>query len=154
MSDDSANKIHIDSDWKAQAQAEKERLAAAEQEKAEQAAPAGGGRGLPEPNFRGLVGVLATQAIMGLGGMVDQETNRVMIDLEGAKFSIELLGVIEEKTKGNLDEEEAKELSAVLHELRSRFVEVTQLIAQQQAGQAAAGGAAPGDAGGGVIHPG
>ena len=47
---------------------------------------------------------------------------------------------LEEKTKGNLSEEEGEEISKVLTELRSRFVQVAQLVAQQ----GEAGGAAPG----------
>jgi hypothetical protein len=128
-----APKLQIDSAWKAEAQAEKERLA--EQEKETAAGPGEEpGRGtLPEANFKSLVGVLASQAIMGLGTMQDPETKGIVIDLEGARFGIDLLGVIEEKTKGNLSEEEASELKQLLSELRSRFIQVTQLVAQQAA---------------------
>ncbi|MHC4949107.1 MAG: DUF1844 domain-containing protein [Planctomycetota bacterium] len=125
-------KIQIDSDWKAEAQAEKDRLAAQEAKAAESGtAPPGRGGPLPEAEFKTLIGVLASQAIMGLGAMADPNTGRVLIDLEGAQLSIDLLAVLEEKTKGNLSEEEAGELRQVLAELRSRFVQVTQLIARQ-----------------------
>ena len=53
------------------------------------------------------------------------------------RFTEQTLGVLEEKTKGNLTEEEAGEISGVLHELRSRFVELMQIVAKQQAGGAA-----------------
>ena len=95
------------------------------------------GRGeLPPADFKGLVGLLASQAIMGLGAMPDKSGKGVMIDLDGAKFAIDLLAMIEKKTTGNLDDEESKELSAVLVELRSRFVQITQLLAQQASGPA------------------
>ncbi len=130
--DEPIPKLHVDSDWKAEAQAEKERLARQEQEKA---TTEGGSRSreLPAPDFKGLVGALATQAIMGLGAMGDQKTGRVVIDLEGARFSIDLLGVLEEKTKGNLTDDENKDLHQVVVELRNRFFQITQLLAQQAA---------------------
>lgn len=136
---DETPKIHVDTDWKAQAQAEKERLAAQEQQKAAERGEAGREK-LPPADFRTLVGTLASQAIMGLGAMGDPKSGRVMIDLDGSKFAIDLLGVLEEKTEGNLSDEESKELSQVLVELRNRYVQITQMVAQQAK--------APGDEGG------
>ncbi|TVQ53542.1 MAG: DUF1844 domain-containing protein [Phycisphaerales bacterium] len=132
-------KLHIDSDWKAEAQKEKERLA--EKEKSQsQPSGQGGERGLPEASFRTLMSMLASQAIMGLGAMPDEKSGGVMIDLEGSRFSIDLLAVLEEKTAGNLAEEEAKELKQLISELRSRYVQIAELVAKQQA----QGGAQPG----------
>ena len=131
MPNDEAPKIQIDTDWKAQAQAEKDRLAEQEKEKEALRDTAGDGQKLPDADFRTLVGTIASQAIMGLGAMADPKSGRVIIDLEGAKFSIDLLAVLDEKTKGNLSEEEATELAQVLVELRNRFVQVNQLVAQQ-----------------------
>lgn len=139
MSQDETPKIQIDSDWKAEAQAEKEKLASQEEAKAGE--PERGA--LPPADFKGLVGMLASQAIMGLGAMPDKSGRGVMIDLEGSKFAIDLLSVIQEKTTGNLDEEETAELEGVLTELRARFVQITQLLAQQAAAPATA---APADA--------
>ena len=129
MTDDTTPEIQIDDDWKAEAQADKARLA-----EQEQTAPADGskpGQALPPADFKGLVGVLASQAVMGLGAMPDPQGRGVMIDLDGAKFAIDLLAVVEEKTQGNLDEDEAKELAGVVTELRARFVQITQLLAEQ-----------------------
>ena len=141
MSDDTP-RIHVDSDWKAEAQAEKERLAETAAKKSE-AAPGEDGANpeLPPADFKGLMGVLASQAIMGLGAYTDPKTGGVVIDLPGAKFAIDLLAVLDEKTKGNISEEEAGELTNVLNELRSRFVQIAQLVAQQQAEAAGAPGA-------------
>ncbi len=122
-------KIEVDSDWKAEAQAEKVRLADAEK-KVEQRAEA---RKMPEADFRGLLGALASQALMGLGMHQDPSGKGVMVDLEGSKFVIDLIGVVEEKTKGNLSEEESSELKQLLTELQSRFVQVAQLVAAQAA---------------------
>lgn len=139
-SDDQAPKLHIDTDWKAQAQAEKERLAAEEAKRdAEKPASAGAAGGLPEASFQTLVGLLASQAIMGLGAMADQKTGAIQVDLEGSRFNIDLLGVLEEKTKGNLSDEESKELTQILHELRSRYVYISDLVAKQMAAGGAGG---------------
>jgi hypothetical protein len=138
---DPTPKLHIDSDWKAQAQAEKERLA--EQVEAKQAAEQErrAAAELPPANFQTLVSMIAEQAIMGLGGMQDPKSGRVMVDLEGARFSIDLLAVLEEKTAGNLAEEEGKMLKEILGLLRSRFVQFAKMVSEQMAakgGEAAA----------------
>lgn len=159
-------KLHIDSDWKAQAQAEKERLAKLEVERTAERAkeresrrgprgplgeaggPGAGEEEVPPADFKSLVGVLASQALMGLGAYADNQ-GRVVVDLVGSKFSIDLLGVLEEKSRGNLTPEESKEMQAVLGELRSRFVQIASMVAQQMKAQ---GGMPPlvGDPGSGI----
>jgi predicted nucleic acid-binding Zn-ribbon protein len=141
--------LHVDADWKAEAQAEKERLAKADEQKPKADARQ---RGLPEASFKTLMSVLASQAIMGLGAVQDPQSGGVMIDLDGARFSIDLLEVLQQKTTGNLEDAEAKELDQLLTELRSRYVQVAQLVAQQ----AKAGGVAPAPPGGapGPVTPG
>ncbi len=159
---DESSKLHIDSDWKAQAQAEKDRLAEKESARAAaspagQRAAAAGGAGagehfdegeLPPADFRALVATLASQAMMGLGAYADPQSGRAVIDIQGAQFAIDLLGVIEEKTKGNLTAEEAKELSEILGQLRTRFVQIAKLVAAQMQREMAAGGGMPGMMGG------
>ena len=138
MSDDTP-RIHVDSDWKAEAQAEKERLVevSAKKEAPKSDLPADpndpNAPELPPADFKGLMGVLASQAIMGLGAYTDPQTGGVVIDLPGAKFAIDLLAILEEKTVGNITEDEAGELKNILNELRSRFVQIAQLVAQQAA---------------------
>jgi len=73
---------------------------------------------------------------MGLGALGDQKTGRVVIDLGTARFAIDLLGVLEEKTKGNISDEEALELTQTLAELRARFVQISNLVAQQSIAEA------------------
>jgi len=140
LSDAETPKLHVDSDWKAQAQAEKERLTKKEAER-----PQRPGRDeMPPADLRSLVGVLASQAIGGLGGYADEQ-GRVMVDLMGSRFAIDLLGVLEEKTRGNLTDDEAKDLKEVLAELRSRFVQIAQAVAARMAsGQGVAGATTPG----------
>lgn len=134
-----APKIIIDSDWKAEAQAEKEKLS-----EAAETAPEGGAAGkIPPADFRSLMGMLATQALMYMGGIADPQTGKGMFDPEAATHMIDLLAILEEKTKGNLTEEESQELSGVVNDLRTRFVEIARMVAAQQAG-GAAGGPIPG----------
>ena len=140
---ESTPKLHVDSDWKAQAQAEMARLVEQEQAKANAGDTRGAGK-LPPADFKGLVGVLASQAIMGLGAMGDPKSGRVVVDLPGAQFSIDLLAVLEEKTKGNIDDDDANELRQIISELRGRFVQISQLLAQQVAASPQTTTAAPG----------
>jgi len=143
MTDD-APKIQIDSDWKAEAQREKERLA--EQAKARQEADAAaasastgadntagatGGRELPPATFDTLMAQLATQALMVMGGYADPHTGQPMLDLDMARHHIDMLSVLEEKTKGNLTDEEAAGLGSTLYELRGRYVQVASASLQK-----------------------
>ena len=133
-SDGPAPSLHVDSDWKAQAEAERTRLA--EKEAALQARTAEGGpEQLPPAEFRSLVGLLASQAVMGLGTMADPQ-GRVVVDLEGSKFAIDLLKVLEEKTKGNLTPEEAGEIEEVNRELAMRFTAITRIKSSPTLGNA------------------
>ena len=139
--DEDGPKLQVDSDWQAQAQAEKERLAQETEEKAQAREAAGGGQKLHEASFATLMGMLASQAIMGLGAVQDKKTGGVVIDLDGARFAIDLLSVVEEKTRGNLTDDEAREIQQVLTELRGRFVQVADLVAKQAPpGEPPAGG--------------
>ncbi len=146
MSDETP-RLHIDNDWKAQAQAEKERLAEKADARNTAAASGPGARGQegpPPTGFQMLVASLASQAVMGLGGMQDPETGKVMIDLESAQFAMGMLGVLHEKTKGNLTPEEASELQEVVQHLQQRFMQIAQLVASQMQRESAAGvGASP-----------
>ncbi len=147
-----ASGLVVDSDWKSQAQAEKERLAAAEKEKAASAGAKGGKDDrLPPADFNALVGTLVTQAFMYMGGFPDPETGRAVVSIEHAKFHIDLLAVVQAKTTGNLTPEEAEDLGRAVHELRLRFVEVSQAVAEMIKQRAAKAGAG---AGGGASIPG
>jgi hypothetical protein len=129
-----ASKLIIDTDWKSQAQAEKERLSASEKPKAA-AAPA---PGAPEPAgeaakgtlFTELVRMLATQALLYMGAFPDPETGRAVVALDMAKIHIDMLGDLETKTKGNLNELEAKMIQRTVHELRMEFVEISKAVAK------------------------
>ena len=124
MSDAETPKIIIDDDWKAQAQAEKETLAAkAEEAPAADAGSAGPGK-MPPATFEVLLSSFVTQALFALGAIPDPQTGQPMLSLELAKHHIDMLGVLETKTQGNLTDEETKLLSGALYELRDRYVQV------------------------------
>ncbi len=120
MSDDpSAGKIHVDSDWKEEAQREKERL------RAEEAKAAQTAKGAPaaEPGFLELVNLLAMQAAAGLGAMAGPDGQRMPADPRLAQHFIDMLDVLSKKTAGNLTDEEKKTLDPVLHDLRMQYVQ-------------------------------
>ncbi|MEM7559326.1 MAG: DUF1844 domain-containing protein, partial [Planctomycetota bacterium] len=144
MSDEQEPKIIIDEDWKSQVEREREELKA--QEAAEEATAEKGESEtsaettsqpedvgdmppLPEASFPFLVTSLASQAVMSLGQMPGPDGQPVPVNLNHAKHFIDTLGVLEEKTKGNLDEEEGKFLQETLHQIRMMYVAI-----QQQAG--------------------
>ncbi|MFG0284965.1 MAG: DUF1844 domain-containing protein [Phycisphaerales bacterium JB039] len=122
-----APKLIIDTDWKSQAQSEKERLAA--QEQARGPAP-DQGHGLPEADFTELVRMLTTQALLYMGAVPDPTTGKAVLALDVAKYHIDLLTALEAKTKGNLSEEESSLLSQTAHELRLEFVNISKALAR------------------------
>ncbi|MHC4742562.1 MAG: DUF1844 domain-containing protein [Planctomycetota bacterium] len=123
-------KIIVDEDWKSEAQKEKDILAA--QEEAEKAAKEEEEqkkqtRGpIPPGNFAALVSTLATQAIYSMGLMPIEGQERPEPDFEIARFNIDMLSTIEEKTKGNLTDEEEMVLKNTLSELRMTFVKLAE----------------------------
>lgn len=139
MSNESEKKLHIDSDWKEQARAEKERLAreaeerrtssggssASRGEHGEESAGGGERRELPPPTIETLIQSLATQSMMFLSPQRDPQTGRSMQNLELAKHTIDLISALEEKTRGNLTADEKRYLDTVLYQLRMAYVQVS-----------------------------
>ncbi len=142
MSEEETSKpeIIIDDDWKSRAQAEKEQLQKEAEAKRKQQ-PSGIGTPdradarhqrnphaeadvpLPPASFSFLVTSLATQALAAMG-QIPGADGKPVVQLEHAKHFIDTLGVLDEKTKGNLTPDEAAMLTNVLHELRLLFVAV------------------------------
>jgi hypothetical protein len=86
-------------------------------------APGAGGRSLPEPSFSLLVAGIAAQGQVSLGLRPHPSTNETKKDLAGARHAIGLLEMLEMKSKGNLDDDERRLLSAVLRDLRMAYVQ-------------------------------
>ena len=77
--------------------------------------------------FSGFILSLATTAAVHFGDLADPSTGqRGEPDLDGAARVIELLTMLQQKTKGNLIEQEAKLVDDLLYELRLRYVQAQQ----------------------------
>lgn len=133
--------LHIDTDWKKQAQEEKKRLAEkAQQEQAakpQAAAPAAeigpaastptrGRRGqheLPPASITTLAQSLMTQALYYLTELAYQGGDPIA-NLDMAKHNIDTLTMLEEKTANNLSQDERHALDLALHNARARYINV------------------------------
>lgn len=176
-------KLIIDTDWKAQAQAEKEKLAQTVKPTAKptpgspgtnptqagagspgagaQAGAMPGPPGADEPaNLDELVRMLAMQALTFLGEIPDPQSGQRMFAPEYARRFIDMIGVIEEKTKGNLTKEEDEGLKGVAADLRMAYVEISKAVAKAVAEgkikpqtRTAGGLEIPGAGGGGMGMP-
>lgn len=133
---DEPKKLIIDEDWKQQAQREKDVLAAKEEEEKKKEAEepeAGPGGPMPEGSFAALVSMLTTQALFALGLIRVRGEDEREPDLEMARYNIDMLEVLAEKTKGNLTPEEQKMLKDTLADLRMGFVSVANQLGSNPA---------------------
>lgn len=71
-----------------------------------------------------LIAGLGSQALIHMGAIAEPGKGEPEVNLPAAKYTIDLLGALEEKTKGNLSEEEKRHLEGMLYELRMRYVSV------------------------------
>ncbi len=74
--------------------------------------------------FETLVSYLSTTAMFQLGLLPDPAGERIPADLSNAHRTIDLLEILQQKTRGNLTPDESKLLDDVLYELRLSFVEI------------------------------
>lgn len=79
----------------------------------------------PVADFNFFCTTLAIQAGIFMGAMENPATNKKEEDLPQAKFIIDTLGMLKEKTRGNLTAEEEKLLDNLLFELRQQYIEKT-----------------------------
>ena len=86
----------------------------------------------PALTFESLIQSVYMQAVVQLGGAT-QPGEQPRVDLLGARQSIDMIGILSEKTRGNLTKNEETLLSSALFELRLAFLEMTQAIARQAA---------------------
>ncbi len=119
-------KIVTDENWKEQAQLEKEKLKQHEKEKEtaqspESDPPSGT---LPPADFTTLINSLLVQVFFCLGRISDPSGKNPQVNLDLAKHHIDMLEVLDEKTKGNLTEDENKKLALALHEARMQYVQI------------------------------
>ncbi len=100
------------------------------QQEAQQEAPAEPRMPLPPASFLFLVLSLRAQCEIQLGLMHYGEGDKPEPDLELARHTVDLLGMLHEKTKGNLSLEEHRMLENSLTELRFRYVQVSDEVAK------------------------
>lgn len=130
-------KIIIDEDWKSQVQAEKEAEqaktadspaaseATADDSSAHQATvdqQAAEDPVMPPASLEMLLTTLATEAMMSLGQLPHPVTGETTVRRNQAKYLIDTIEVLKEKTAGNLSDEEATGLEGLLHQLRMAFI--------------------------------
>jgi len=86
--------------------------------------PAVAPRGPARPDLASLCVMLYSEALVHLGQVPDPLTGQPQRDLEQAQFTIELLGMLQQKTEGNRTPEESAVLDEILATLRMGFVRV------------------------------
>lgn len=128
---DQEPKIFIDEDWKAQVEREREQAREKETEE--------GGKGPDEELeeaglslFDYLVSTLAAQTMMALGLMAEEGQKQVYVDLGAARHLVDSLVMLREKTKGNLTEDEQKNLDEAVSELQRVFAVRAQQVREAQ----------------------
>lgn len=77
-----------------------------------------------EASFTQFVGGFAVQTLVHLGKMSNPITGKTEADIPNAKYSIDILGILQEKTQGNLTPEEDEYLTNLLRDLRMEYVAV------------------------------
>ena len=77
----------------------------------------------PEVTLATFIFSLSSSALVHLGEIPEPQTNRTEVDLPIAKQIIDTLGMLQDKTKGNLDQDEEKLLKSVLYDLRMRYIQ-------------------------------
>lgn len=127
MSTDSASfKAASDEEWKERIRAEN-----AELDRHAGAAPGGsteagaGPTKFPEPDFPALVEMLTTQSLVALGMVPHPASGKADPQLPLARHFIDLLGMLETKTGGNLTPDETSLLGGTLHYLRMSYLEIS-----------------------------
>ena len=80
--------------------------------------------------FSQLVVTLATSCLQHLGKLVNPMTRKAEINLDAAQATIEVLDMLQDKTKGNLDKDEDKMLRDTVTALKMNYVETTQAAPQ------------------------
>jgi len=83
------------------------------------------GEGLPEARFDLFVSGLAIDALIAMGDVPHPVTKKSAANLPHARYLIDLLGILEEKTRGNLSVDEDRLLKDTLYQLRMRYLAKT-----------------------------
>ncbi|MCX5657666.1 MAG: DUF1844 domain-containing protein [Candidatus Omnitrophica bacterium] len=104
------NEKKIDESWKERAEKEKQEHAT------------GNINNMPEPDFKLFLSSLGMQALIALGELENPVTNKKELELNQAKYLIDIIGVLKDKTRNNLDKDEEGMLENLLYQLRTLYV--------------------------------
>ena len=124
---DESLKKKVDESWKEQAEREKQVVGAQASQapskptpspEEEPAAP----EGVPQARFDLFISGLAMETLVALGDLAHPTTRKQATQLPQAKYLIDLLGIMEQKTAGNLSVDEEKLLKDTLYQLRMRYL--------------------------------
>jgi hypothetical protein len=85
-------------------------------------------KGIPPIDFPSYILSYYTQGLVLLGEVPNPYTNKKEEDVEAARHTIDILSLLEQKTKGNLSQDEKQLLESVLYELRMKFMAKTNRI--------------------------
>ena len=126
---DEQTKKRVDESWKEQAEREKRTAPPAAAAPGPAAVPTGRvepepeeEEGVPQARFDLFVSGLAVETLIALGDMAHPATRKQAVNLPQAKYLIDLMGILEEKTKGNLSVDEEKLVKDTLYQLRMRYL--------------------------------
>lgn len=104
----------VDSEWKKKAQEEKEKVS---EESSREKQPS-----LPEASFLNFISDISLQIMILLGQIEHPATKKKEKNLSQAKYMIDTLEMLEEKTRGNLSSQESMMLTQLLHQFRMTYV--------------------------------
>jgi len=88
-------------------------------------------RGDEPVSFSTFVLGLSTQALLHLGEIPDPISNTTQRDLGAAKHVIDILAILREKTRSNLEPDEEALLDSMLYDLRMRYVELSRRVTKE-----------------------
>jgi len=80
---------------------------------------------IPPASFTTLLTMLASQAMVAMGRIADPLQKKPLIRPRLARHFIDMIQILEEKSKGNVSQEEAQALEGILYELRMTYVSIT-----------------------------
>jgi hypothetical protein len=86
-------------------------------------------REMPDPTFADLIGLLSAQAMMFLGLIPNPASQKSETQLPTARYFIDMIGILEAKTAGQLTKDESQALGNTLHELRMTYMELSKRTA-------------------------
>jgi hypothetical protein len=118
---DDPPKIIVDEDWKSQVEREK-----AEHDQPQDPIAAGSDTAddpaMPPASYPLFISMLASEAMIALGQIPNPATGEFTPRKNQAKYLIDTLAMLHEKTSGNVEAEEERQVEALLHQLRLEFV--------------------------------